>query len=176
MTFLSAAPFGRKDFDGSHGRRIQIGRERDDVSLLKKTLRLCNVAVIQFRFSHKIDTNSHATSILKRYWFAISISHLVYYHWRFTFIAATTMIVITWIFLSWRIARDLACFSSSGRISTSVDATEDGAVDTEMRRFLRVLSERSRPFILITIIVYNVERKGGRVRGRGRKGKKETGV
>lgn len=40
MTFLSAAPFGRKDFDGSRGRRIRIGREEEwsGVPVLKKTL------------------------------------------------------------------------------------------------------------------------------------------
>lgn len=33
------------------------------------------------------------------------------------------------------------CFSSFGKIPASVDATEGGTVDTEMRRFLKVLSE-----------------------------------
>jgi len=33
------------------------------------------------------------------------------------------------------------CFASFGKITASVDATEGGTVDTEIRRFLKVLSE-----------------------------------
>lgn len=42
---------------------------------------------------------------------------------------------------SQRIAPSPTCLSSFGKIPTSVDAAEGGTVDTEIRRFLKVLSE-----------------------------------
>lgn len=80
----------------------------------------------------------YATHTLKsRYWlipwdsyFGLVINHCLH-------LIITAFVII----FSPRIASPPTCFASFGKIPASVDATEGGTVDTEIRRFLKVLSE-----------------------------------
>lgn len=100
MTFLSAAPFGRKDFDGSCRRRIRIGRERWWCFYIEEDIKLYTLTSIFAQDSTRFTCYRHSGKPLSRF---IQSSprdfHISSRNYRFNHSSHLTTITFVRIFL-----------------------------------------------------------------------------